>query len=293
MAGLITANQSLIRGLWHLALGFVLCTAAVRGEQLGRCRWNQVGPLAPQRADQCLPIVDERSASDQVNRSPWSSPITCLRPRSKEDSVYCLFTSPSFKDNHGLSIITTPEAAADIASGVGVRPAYSPWDSLESLPSPGPVSDSAEAVYEVADIKGKGKGVIAKKLIRKDEVFMLDYPALMVAGDFAHAVHFRLQIQLVRRAVDNLPEATRDAFRALAGGTGEFEATDILKTNAYTAPWAKNESYMVVFPEMSVSEILEAFCAVDEKLGETDRRIETENKPCMQTKVSMTWPSAS
>lgn len=83
-------------------------------------------------------------------------------------STFCVYTN----NRHGiggLSIVTTPETAS---ASVGV------WD--ESLPQLPSMKKNTTLAYEIVDMPGRGKGVVATRAIKQHEAFMVDYAALVV-----------------------------------------------------------------------------------------------------------------
>jgi hypothetical protein len=217
------------------------------------CRWNPFGPLLPRGGSTCPPPIDERSSSERKHQSLWSHSISCLRPNSGLGPVYCLFTSVSFGENHGFSIITTPEIAAGIVGEGELGDSHSPWDLEKLSLVPGAVSNSEGPAYEVQETNGRGKGAFAKRLIRRAEVFMLDYPALLVSRQFATAVSGSLKRQMMSRGVEQLPEDTMRKYWDLAMSTGGDRVNNVFTTNSCSVSLGDNAPHMAVFPEVSVS----------------------------------------
>jgi len=254
MSPVILSKDSLYSLFIYVLLAQLLNANAASAVRLPHCKWNHLGPLAAQPPPRCPPIVDERSPLSAFQSTPWSGPARCLRPRGGPGVPFCTLTAPSFRDDLAFSIITTPEVAANMAGSEAIQPTYSPWNLKELLIVPGPVAD-AQGVpsYEIVDMGAKGKGTVARRLIRKDEVLMLDFPGLMISGDFSKAVpNGAMKTQFVRRAVEQLPEKARKSLLALATSTGGDGVSDMIKTNACNAHLDKDEPYMSVFPEVSV-----------------------------------------
>ena len=53
---------------------------------------------------------------------------------------------------------------------------------MGSLDGPQMFMPQSELAYEVRDLEGKGKGVVATRGIDKGEVFMVNFPAVLVEG---------------------------------------------------------------------------------------------------------------
>lgn len=94
-------------------------------------------------------------------------------PAGKPKPAYCLFTSAPPRGHSGISIITTPEIAADAFSSDAREDLYGFWRWEERVFNLGPIWDARGPSYAVKDIPGKGKGVVTRRDIGKGAVCML------------------------------------------------------------------------------------------------------------------------
>ncbi len=145
------------------------------------CALNIPQPLQPHGRFGCPVPIDESASSRPSSWSPWTHHPHCTNstgggPHAK----FCVFTN-SHHGIRGLSMITTPQTAADSV------------DILNEpiLPSELPGSGntwnaSAPPLYEIVNIPGKGKGVVATRRIEKYETIMVDYASILVDMYFPH-----------------------------------------------------------------------------------------------------------
>jgi hypothetical protein len=160
---------------------------------------------------------------------------------------YCLFTDDTFRGQHGVSILTTAEIAAEMA------------EILDDSNVPSTLRESsvgfgnAEAPpYKVMDLPGRGKGAIATRRIKALETIMVDYPALLTINDIEGASYYEI-MSMLDMAVDQLPSRERNNVYALARSHGEASAVqDIIRTNSFGLELG-GFKHMVVFPRSSVS----------------------------------------
>ncbi|KAH7368390.1 hypothetical protein B0T11DRAFT_316578 [Plectosphaerella cucumerina] len=206
-------------------------------------------------------------------RSPASSPEIwtdqprCIvwRPRygpsasSPPVKEHCLFTQASFRSGHGVSLISTPGPASNLVGSGALSDTESFLPLSISPPrmfTPGPVVDSTGvSAYEVRDLPGKGKGVITLRRIEKGEVFMLDYPAILAAADFASAAWTKTQERLLQAAVSQLPRQTQRRVLDLARSQTDLDKDmalgDVFATNTCGVTLGDGGRYLGLFPEVS------------------------------------------
>ncbi|OAA59818.1 SET domain protein [Niveomyces insectorum RCEF 264] len=110
----------------------------------------------------CPAVLDDRRAAavGPGRWSPWTYAPVCANA-SDGRQQYCAYTN-SRHGIHGMSVVTTPEAAA---GGLDVLDEIMPQIR-------GGGDGGGDAAYEIADIPGKGKGVRATRRIAPYEAFM-------------------------------------------------------------------------------------------------------------------------
>ncbi|KAK3946736.1 hypothetical protein QBC32DRAFT_122452 [Pseudoneurospora amorphoporcata] len=146
-----------------------------------------------------------------------SAPHKDNRPRSiTPEKVYCLFTSQEFRNGQGLSMVVSPNTAANLL-GIGVM-------------DDAPARKTLEKPYQI-----KGKGVVATRAIKQGEIIMVDVPALLVSQEFLMRTGREgtghLRRRLVKKGLSQLPESMRRKVMGLQRGPGEYEADAILRVN--------------------------------------------------------------
>jgi hypothetical protein len=212
------------------------------------CLYSPTGPLGPRPDNLTCPLpLDDLSLDNPV---PWTNPPRCLRPKTSDnvpdkntqETIYCLYTSSTFHSSHGVSIITTPELASDLVSNNALsdRP-FSPAFHRPTQPD----------TYKIVSIPHKGKGVIATRKIKRGEILMVDYPAVLMGVSFLEDVEGHHRRRLVRRGIELLPEETRNGVYALDRRGGNYLLDDIFAVNAVSVPVGEGEAGMGLFVEFS------------------------------------------
>jgi len=218
-----------------------------QGPETRQCSWSKYGRPFPVDGGTCpLPINEE---SDSF--APWSHRPHCIEPALAPlgSSEYCVFTDATFRNGRGLSIITTPELAAALVPQLDDT---SVVDLFGAHPPAGPKNPK----FQVKEIRGRGKGVIAKKRIPKWQVAMVDIPVLITKADLFEVLDEGETAELKELAVSQLPAHTRKAVMGLAHslGQGLELIEDIIKTNLLPFDLA-GVTHMGLFLYNSVSEL--------------------------------------
>lgn len=218
--------------------------------------------------EQCLVPTISGELSPNISDS-WSHQPHCItwRPKSPTHSkvpvqTHCLFTQASFGEGHGFTLITKAEIASELLSygnlendscmsGTGIS------SRSGNAFSPGPVRDQETntPAYEVRNVPGKGKAVIALRNIKKNEVFMLDRPAIVGSTDFSGMVWTKTQERMLEAAVRQLPERTRKGVLDLARADilPDMPLGDIFATNTCGLSLGEGVPHVGLFVEVSVS----------------------------------------
>src|SRR3569833_773845 len=78
----------------------------------GSCKWGGHGSVFPLEIDTCPRPIDE-SATDW---RPWTHRPHCINPVDDltDDPQFCIFSDASFRFGRGISVLTSPEIAADM-----------------------------------------------------------------------------------------------------------------------------------------------------------------------------------
>lgn len=216
-----------------------------------QCLWD----TAPRPARTSCPLpLDDASPAHELD-SAQLQPLKCLRSHNRspgdKEAVHCIYTAPSFRD--GLSLAASADDAANmVGMGGGLDSLVAPYTPLH-LFSTGAVDGGHGLAYEVVDLPGKGKGAIARREIGKGEVFMVDYPLLLMEGALMAGMNAASRRGVLRRAVDGLEgEGRKRALGLARSAEGEDEALDVFVTNGCGVEvWGKG--YTGLFPEVAVS----------------------------------------
>jgi hypothetical protein len=113
-------------------------------------------------------------------------------------------------------------------------------------------SQGSSLPYEVQDLAGKGKGVIAKRSIQQGEIFMVSFPAVVLAEEFERGIEGMSgddRLQLYEVAFNRL--ANKQRALSLAASAGGHPEEDIMKTNAFGIAIGSAQ-YSALFPEIAV-----------------------------------------
>ncbi|PSN62106.1 SET domain-containing protein [Corynespora cassiicola Philippines] len=192
----------------------------------------------------CLPPTQTSPLPKQKNEEgeeAYSHPIWSHKPYCmyKEPPGYCTFTTHSFRNGSGLSIIAS-RAAAKAASAL--------FPAAHSAPIYSP------SLYTVRDMPGKGKGLVATRPIPKGETILLDSPRLIASHQFPSRVHPPQGRKLFHQAIAQLPPADRALVLGLDASLGGAHVEDVLKTNAFACQIddaGTGDGYMCLFPAVS------------------------------------------
>ncbi len=229
-------------------------TRSLRARDQGACSWSKYGSPTPLQDGfgTCPTPLDTALSSQQTDRwSPWSFPPYCVKPAKLGDDApeYCLYTSVTFRGSHGISIIATPDLAASIVgslddSQVPDQHKHHPSSFMDPR-------NGSTLPYDIRDLPGMGKGVVARKGIARWGTVVVDWPVLMLPTDYQRYFTVHQRRALLGRAIQQLPRAQQEAVLALAHATGGELIEDILQTNIFGVE-LDGASYMGLFPLGSV-----------------------------------------
>jgi hypothetical protein len=237
------ALAALFLSEFRLAHGRVLDT--------GICSWNRSGVLFASVLSICPVPIDDVSTSHSGDFFPWSYAPYCLNGTEipSFSSRFCVFTSTQFRGNCGISFITTPELAASVVSALDdscVPP------RIRDHPS-GPLytGDGRSKAYDIRDLRGRGKGAVARRQILRGEVIMALFPAIIIRADFPQALNMQQRRRILKRSLNQLPTDQQAVVLSLAHSTGGELIEDILHTNAYVIE-LNDVPHVALFNEGSV-----------------------------------------
>ncbi|KAF2251968.1 SET domain-containing protein [Trematosphaeria pertusa] len=177
------------------------------------------------------------------NTFPWTHNPTCVTavlPSTGDHGHlgvhqdFCVYTNTNFNSGRGISLVTTPEVAAELMSET-----YSPF--FEEVAS--------ESSWEMKETASKGMGLFAKRNIKAGETLILKSPALFIARDALDTPSRSRRRLLIETAVKQLPEKTRELVMVLSRRGGQSEYEDIIHTNSHRAKVWDGSSHLVLVPE--------------------------------------------
>ncbi|KAK5628458.1 hypothetical protein RRF57_004173 [Xylaria bambusicola] len=169
------------------------------------------------------------SSVSSPTRNSWRTFPDCFEE-------YCVYTNNGFF-NKGISLITTASNHARVAQ----------------IQIPQKDSILYQEKTRIVDIPGKGKGLVATRMIRRGERIMTANPALLVHRDAFRELSLEDINYLMDVAVDNLPKSRKESYMSQAGLMGSHKITDILFTNSFQVTVGGNDGFHYGnYPEVSI-----------------------------------------
>ncbi|KAL8366982.1 hypothetical protein RB599_011070 [Gaeumannomyces hyphopodioides] len=255
------------RGLGLSALLASATTVRALSRLTSECPTGHPGRIDSVGSTECaVPVDDVTATEDPASWAPWTHRPVCLNattmtPRGAggerlpgipepDDSApvkYCVYTN-AHAGEIGLSVISTPEHAA---SGLHVLekpnlPHLSRGRRLSDTNAT-PGSPPLLPPYEVVDLPGKGKGVLATRRIRRFETILLEPAAIVAANEFARAVRRQDGYRLLHVAVDQLRDPGRVLSLARSSPFAQDDVENLLRTNSFAGE-LDGEPHMGLFP---------------------------------------------
>ena len=208
-----------------------------RAEQLlnaGFCSSTSPDSLTWPKGEFCQLPVNDPKRDKKKSLTPWARERYCLKEPSDDlgRPEFCLFTSETFRGGYGLSVITTPELAASLEGALD--DASAPLELLNHPSSPLASAPESSLAWEIRDFPGRGKGLVAKRLIKKWEVIMVNWPVMLIRADLFDDLSPGVKRQILDRAAAQLPGSQHDAIRQLAQSMSGGVVENVLHTNAFS-----------------------------------------------------------
>ncbi|KAK4198989.1 hypothetical protein QBC40DRAFT_330059 [Triangularia verruculosa] len=232
---------------------------------------SHLSPLNHLRS--CPPLVDDETAILTNSWYPWSIPPTCFLPKKQQKKrtqvkapKLCTFTTLNTWAGTPLSIITTPETAADIASFI--HSPYISWLENDRGGLPFKPTHYPKNPYKVEKLPNKGYGVVATEHIKKDTILMVQPPVMLQLLESAEQNdkwETRDVLRLLQRAGNQLPKKQQREVMGLASQGKGYVLDDIMKTNTFDVTVGVLEgstgqmgwgSHSGLYPEIAVSFLL-------------------------------------
>jgi hypothetical protein len=228
---------ALFRGALFLAV-IVRCGPLLATRQ---CPSSLIAALNP--AHECVYLADEVD-DEPIHWSPWTHKPECLVSETAEGLKYCLYTN-SHNGFIGTSIITTPDVAANSAWMLDELDLSRLWTAKNLTASP---------PYKIADIPGKGKGVVATRLIRRSEVAMIDWASMLLDFQFPSSFRSSQGYGLFHQAMNQLRDPDGLLGLANRGPDAPDLVEDILRTNGFNYDFG-GKPHMAVYALIAVESL--------------------------------------
>ncbi|KAK1915298.1 hypothetical protein P3342_003105 [Pyrenophora teres f. teres] len=177
--------------------------------------------------------------TEDTDNSPWTHPPICTPVLQTINSTLCIYTSTTYSSNRGISIFTTPSLAKTFAS----LPAF-------TSPQP-PLINTPTNAYTATAIPGKGLGMLAARDLNFGDVVTAHTPTFVAYLEVELSTLERERWW--RRAVEQLPKESRDAFLDLATVYGDerVKVQDVVKSNTFRVDVGGGAGHLAIWPETS------------------------------------------
>ncbi|KAG9233383.1 hypothetical protein BJ875DRAFT_512278, partial [Amylocarpus encephaloides] len=171
--------------------------------------------------------------------SRWSHRPVCTEHHVDIDSELCVYTKAGFRDGRGISIFTTPDIAQEFAD-------LKIFHDTSSTPE----KEVTIRPWKTQELPGKGVAMIAGRDLQRGDLITAYTPALIVNRDKILLV--KEEEEYLRRAIDQLPVATRASYLELATMYNDptIIVQDVLKSNSFDLQ-VGGRMHLAIFPEPS------------------------------------------
>ncbi|KAF2840709.1 SET domain-containing protein [Patellaria atrata CBS 101060] len=186
---------------------------------------------------------EDASSTLERKHSLWPYEPLCTGLRKGLDEELCIYTNAEFAGGRGISIFTTRKIAESFKS---LPPFHSP-EVLDGINKP-------TTAWSTRKMPNKGIGMVAESKFQRGNRILVTTPVLLAHMDFAMADEDVFPVlereAFLRKAVDQLPTRTRDAFLSLATlfNAPHLVVQDVMKTNAFEIQ-VGGQMHLAVFPE--------------------------------------------
>jgi hypothetical protein len=213
-------NGSAIRrplALLAAAAAIPACAALSRSQ----CQVSFPSGRLATTANQCRTFVDDTTGA--VN-SAWAYDPQCVYPEipeggTRSEGKLCVYTHIAQDGRAGASFVVHPERASFIAGILAANPCQA--------------THSREGWYEMKDLPGKGKGLVAKRAIPAGTIIVDEFPYMIGFSSGPPGIAREAGSELLHLALDRLPLSYQETVNALSRTTGGEELEDVFRTNAF------------------------------------------------------------
>ncbi|KAI7779298.1 hypothetical protein LA080_000969 [Diaporthe eres] len=197
------------------------------------CWWGLIPP------DLVCPVLRQQNLTDIANSLAgpprWTGGDECV-------GKYCLYNSTRFAGGRGLAAITTADNIAKVKEVGDLLHQYevSFKNDDENLP------------FHVAEVEGKGNGVVANHRLARGDPIMAHTPVLLIHQAFKEEPDQDRQHHLLDLALKSLPDHSADLFMGqMAHNPDEHPVAARLTTNAFRLDLGGDDGqHYGAFPEV-------------------------------------------
>lgn len=197
------------------------------------CWWGLIPP------DLVCPVLRQQNLTDIVNSLAgpprWTGGDECV-------GKYCLYNSTRFAGGRGLAAITTAENIAKVKEVGDLLHQYEVSFN----------SDDENLPFHVAEVEGKGNGVVANHRLARGDPIMAHTPVLLIHQAFKEEPDQERQHHLLDLALKSLPGHSADLFMGqMAHNPDEHPVAARLTTNAFRLDLGGDDGqHYGAFPEV-------------------------------------------
>lgn len=232
-----SSAHSITNPIHHIVTMGLLCLASLL----------LVSTLTPSSSAKFFPGEDMSHLSQRPQQPLiFAEPFVAVKPpkalqtfssnSSQSSHNYHVYSSRDFAGGRGISIVTTEERIKKFQ---------------DVTLAPG-INDNSSPPFLEQDIPGKGRGIIATKLLHRGDRIFAHTPLLMIDADVFDEAEFEWSA-LEEEAVNNLPAESQKMFWELFGQPVLHPVSGRIDPNAFDLDMSEDEdSYYAVFPETAV-----------------------------------------
>ncbi|KAM7213816.1 het domain protein [Rhypophila decipiens] len=160
---------------------------------------------------------NDKTSSRLPSPPKWEGPKECLQQ-------FCIYYNHGFANGRGIVAITT---APNLSRLEAVEQALNKTKSS-------PTSSSEPQSFTLAEVKGKGLGLLASRPLTRSSPVMAKTPALLIHRSFLEGLPPSSEQQsLLDTAASYLPSALQKEFWSQMGHFGGHKILDIMATNSF------------------------------------------------------------
>ena len=172
---------------------------------------------------------------------PWSYSPICIAPLPSTQLPLCIYTSTTFASGRGITVVTTPEVAAHLAS----LPPFTTPSVLDT-----DETNKPNGLWFTSSIPHKGTGTLALHNLQPQTQILRYTPAFLAYLEADLATLDREALWSL--AISRLPPSTRSSFLSLTTiyGDPRVRTQDITKANTFQLS-ISGSNHLAIFPEPS------------------------------------------